>query len=126
MRTAPTYAPSEPPHDVLHAVALVTGAPIACLSWPEGRCLWATAAYAQLLGMPTQELQDKLLQNYLSPCDWNSWLCELERLASAQQSGTSLQTPLTFAHQQRIQTQLIAQTHQHKVCAIVVVPLHNL
>ena len=126
MTPVPPHAPSEPPRDVLHAVALVTGAPMAYLSWPEGRCLWATAAYAQLFEMPTQELQGKALQNYLSPCDWNEWQCELERLATTHESGSSLQTPLTFANQQHIQTQLIAHTQDGKVCAIVVVPLHNL
>ena len=126
MTPVPTHAPSESPRDVLHAVALVTGAPMAYLSWPEGRCLWATAAYAQLFEMPTQELQGKALQNYLSPCDWNEWQCELEQLATTHESGSSLQTPLTFANQQHIQTQLIAHTQDGKVCAIVVVPLHNL
>lgn len=126
MTPVPTHAPSESPRDVLHAVALVTGAPMAYLSWPEGRCLWATAAYAQLFEMPTQELQGKALQNYLSPCDWNEWQCELEQLATTHESGSSLQTPLTFTNQQHIQTQLIAHTQDGKVCAIVVVPLHNL
>lgn len=119
-------APSEPPFDLLHAVALTTGVPMACLRWPGGRCLWATAAYAQLLDMPTQELVGKAPQNYLSPCDWNDWTCELERLADAKVHGAHLQTPLTFSHNQQILTQLVALMEGDKVCAIIVAPLQDL
>ena len=119
-------APSEPPFDLLHAVALTTGVPMACLRWPGGRCLWATAAYAQLLDMPTQELVGKEPQNYLLPCDWNDWTCELERLADAKVHGAHLQTPLTFSHNQQILTQLVALMEGDKVCAIIVAPLQDL
>lgn len=119
-------APSETPQDILHAVALTTGAAMACLQLPGGQCLWATAAYTKLLDMPTQELVGKSPQNYLTPCEWNDWKCELERVAGMHVHGASLQTPLPFANEQRIQTQLIAHAQDGKVHAIVVAPLQNL
>lgn len=65
MLPEPPQAPCEPPLDALHAVALATGAPMAYLSWPEGRCLWSTTAYAQLFDMAACGLRNALLTNYL-------------------------------------------------------------
>ena len=76
--------------------------------------------------MPTQALHNKEPQGYLSPCDWNEWLCEIERLADTSVHGASLQTPLTFAKNRQIQTLLIAHTAGDKVCGIVVAPQQNL
>ena len=111
--------------DALFAVACATGAPMAYLQWPGGHCLWATATYAQLLDIPTQELLGKAPQNYLSPCEWDDWKCELDRLAEAPVHGASLQTPLFFAGQQ-IPTQLIAHVQRGQMLAVVVTPLQNL
>ena len=123
---APPRAPSELPLDLLHAVALTNGAAMAYLQWPSARCLWVTAAYAKLFDMPTQAIRNKEPQSYLSPCNWNEWLCELERLAETAIPGASLQTPLTFAKGQQIQTLLIAHVEDGKVCGIVVAPQQNL
>ena len=46
MSNVPPRAPLIPPHDLLHAVAVATGTPMAYLQWPGGRCIWATATYA--------------------------------------------------------------------------------
>ena len=119
-------APSETPLDVLHAVALSTGMAMAYLHWPGGRCLWATAAYAQLFDMPTPNILGKEPPSYQSACDWNDWQCEFERLAETGLHGASLQTPLTFAHQLQVPTQLIAHAENGKVCGIVVAPQHSL
>lgn len=119
-------APSEISLDILHAVAIATGAPMAYLQWPGGRCLWATATYAKLLNMPSQELVGKEPQNYLSPCEWNDWKCELERLALTHVHGASLQTQLPFSSNQRIQSQLVAHANAEGVFAIVVTPLQDL
>lgn len=118
--------PSEPPIDLLHAVALSTGMPMAFLRWPGGRCLWCTAAYAQLLKMPTQELVGKAPQNYLSPCDWNDWKCGFERLLKARVQGAYLQTPLPFANGQHILSQLVVQMEGERASAIIVAPLQDL
>ena len=126
MSNVPPRAPLVPPHDLLHAVAVATGTPMAYLQWPGGRCIWATATYARLLEMPSQELLDKAPQSYLSPCTWNEWKCELERLADSPQPGTSLQTPLSFARQQAVPTQLVADVQHGAVRAIVVIPLQDL
>lgn len=99
---------------------------MAYLQWPGGRCIWATAAYAKLFEMPTQELVGKEPQNYLSPCEWNDWKCEFERLVDAKAHGASLQTPLFFAHRKQIPTQLIAHAHEGDIHAIVVAPLQDL
>ena len=112
--------------DALFAVASATGMPMAYLQWPGGRCLWATASYAKLLNMPTQELLGKEPQNYLTPCEWNDWKGELERLAQVGIHGASLQTPLFFANRQHIPTQLIAHTVQGEMQAVVVTPLQHL
>lgn len=135
-RTDPTFGasmtpaqprlPHETPQDLLHAVALNIGAPMACLNWPDGRCTWANAAYAQLLDMPVQELLGQAPLHYLAPCNWKRWKCELERLASACTQGASLQTPLVYARDQCIPTLLIAQKQGGQVNAIIVMPQHNL
>lgn len=126
MTPAQPRLPHETPQDLLHAVALSIGAPMACLNWPDGRCTWANAAYAQLLDMPVQELLGQAPLHYLAPCNWKRWKCELERLASACTQGASLQTPLVYARDQCIPTLLIAQKQGEQVNAIIVMPQHNL
>lgn len=120
------HAVHDASQDILHAVAMTTGAPMAYLQWPGGRCIWATAAYAKLFEMPTQELVGKEPQNYLSPCEWNDWKCEFERLVEAKAHGASLQTPLFFANRKQIPTQLIAHANEGDIHAIVVAPLQDL
>lgn len=120
------HAVHDASEDILHAVAMSTGAPMAYLQWPGGRCIWATAAYAKLFEMPTQELVGKEPQNYLSPCEWNDWKCEFERLVETKAHGASLQTPLFFAHRKQIPTQLITHAHDGHIHAIVVAPLQDL
>ena len=112
--------------DALFAVASATGSPMAYLDWPSGRCLWATAAYAKLLDMSTEELVGKAPQNYLPACAWNDWKCELDRLADSKVHGSSLQTPLLFGGQQPIPTQLVAHMQQGQMKAVVVTALQNL
>lgn len=119
-------APSEISLDILHAVAIATGAPMAYLQWPGGRCLWATATYAKLLNMPSQELVGKEPQNYLSPCEWNDWKCELERLVVTHVHGASLQTQLPFTGNQLVPSQLVAHANVDGVFAIVVTALQDL
>lgn len=126
MTPAQPRLPHETPQDLLHAVALSIGAPMACLNWPDGRCTWANAAYAQLFDMPVQELLGQAPQHYLAPCNWKRWKCELERLVSACTQGASLQTPLVYARDQCIPTLLIAQKQGGQVNAIIVMPQHNL
>ncbi len=126
MTSAHPRLPQETPQDLLHAVALSIGAPMACLSWPDGRCIWANAAYARLFDMPSQDLLRQAPQHYLSPCDWERWKCELERLASTGAQGASLQTPLVYAHGQCIPTLLIGNAQGGQVNAIIVLPQHNL
>ncbi len=125
MLPEPPQAPCEPPLDALHAVALATGAPMAYLSWPEGRCLWSTTAYAQLFDMAACGLRNALLTNYLHSGSLHEWQSELERLAGTQQHGASLQTILTFAPHLRIPTQLIAHASEGRVHAMVVAPLNG-
>lgn len=118
--------PQETPQDMLHAVAQATGAAMAYLRWPGGRCMWATAAYAQLLEMPRQALVGAEPPSYLSPCHLLDWKNALEHLAATPELGARLQAALPFAHQPAIPTQLVAHVQDQKVCGMVVLPAHNL
>jgi diguanylate cyclase (GGDEF)-like protein/PAS domain S-box-containing protein len=118
--------PSAPLFDLLHAVAQANGMPIAYLRWPSGQCLWATAAYARLLDMPTQELVGKAPQHYLPPCDSNNWQSALGRVATARTQGAHMQAALAFAQGQHLPCQLVAHMDGERVSAIVVAPLQDL
>ena len=102
---------------------MATGAPMAYLQWPGGHCEWATATYAQLMGMPTQELIGKAPNNYLSTCAWSDWACALQRLGA---ECTSVQVPLPFAQDQIVPCQLVAHLQQGHIVAILVAPLQDL
>lgn len=125
MLTAQPHTPSEQPHDILHAVALATGAPVAYLSWPSRRYIWTTASYAHLLEQSHHDLHGKALQKYLPSCGWSNWKCSLELLTSAQTHGASLETPLIFTQNQLIQTQLISLAADGAVYAVVILPMHG-
>lgn len=127
MKTVPPRIPSEPVLDLLHAVAMGTGMPMAYLSWPDGRCLWSTSTYAKLLGMPVQELQGKLPPEYLPAKDWSAWKQEMERLVETSIHGASLQVALAFGRNHpHIPTQLVSHKVGAHVYGVVVAPVQDL